>query len=42
MTTPDGVVGALEGKAALQDINRLEKWVDRNVREFNEGKCKVL
>lgn len=37
-----GAVDALEGKAAIQDINRLEKWVDRKVREFNEGDCKVL
>lgn len=29
--------------AAIQrGLNRLQKWVDRNVMKFNEGKCKVL
>lgn len=25
-----------------RDLNRMKKWVNRNVIKFNEGKCKVL
>ena len=40
-TNLGGVADAPEGCAAVQrDLNRLEKWADRNLMKFN--KCKVL
>lgn len=38
-----GVVDAPEGRAAVQrNLNRLERWVSRNLMGFNKGKCHVL
>jgi len=32
-----------KGHAATQkDLDRLEKWADGNITQFNKGKCKVL
>ncbi|KAK4818046.1 hypothetical protein QYF61_004573 [Mycteria americana] len=38
-----GVADTPEGRAVIQkDLNRLEKWADRNLTKFNKERCKVL
>ena len=38
-----GAVNMLDGRAACQrDLNRLEKWTDRNFGEYNKSKCRFL
>jgi len=38
-----GVADTPEGHATIQrDDDRREKWSDRNLTRFNEGKCEVL
>ncbi|GAB0178536.1 mitochondrial enolase superfamily member 1 [Grus japonensis] len=39
---PAGVADTPEGHAAIQrDINRQEKWANRNLMKFSKGKCKA-
>ncbi|KAK4810823.1 hypothetical protein QYF61_008795 [Mycteria americana] len=42
-TNLGGMADMPEGRAAIQrDLDRLEKWADRNLMQFNKGKCKIL
>ncbi|KAJ7427097.1 hypothetical protein WISP_09636 [Willisornis vidua] len=43
ITELGGVADTLEGCAALQkDIDRLERWAEKNCLKFRKGKCRVL
>lgn len=38
-----GVVAKLQGRSAVQrELERLEKWFDRNLMQLSKGKCRVL
>jgi len=38
-----GEVGTSEGRATLlEDLDRLQEWVNNNLMKFNKNKCKVL
>ncbi|GAB0182220.1 mitochondrial enolase superfamily member 1 [Grus japonensis] len=42
-TKVGGVAEMPEGRTSIQrDLNRLEKWADRNLMKFNNEKCKIL
>lgn len=42
-TNLEAGAGTPESWAALQrDLDRLERWAERNCQEFNKDKCRVL
>lgn len=41
--TPDWGGGQSRSRVAFQgDVGRLEEWTNRDLKESNKGKCKVL